>query len=110
MKFVECSVKLLGWGSLAIGVWGIVHPRSLTGLMGDHPDLGRPLALRDAVVGVALLTTRSTWPLTLRIASDVQDAIRLRRRSPVIALGAAAVAAWGATTLACRNARHEELG
>src|SRR5690242_14933610 len=99
MKFVNSSVQFLGWGSLAIGIWGLVHPRSLTGLIGDDPDLGRPLALRDAVVGVGLLTTGGTWPLAFRIASDVQDAIRLRRRSPIIALGAAAVAAWGVAAL-----------
>src|SRR6185295_1893461 len=55
MKFVHTSVKLLGWGSVAIGAWGLVHPKSLTALMGDDPALGRPLGLRDAVVGVALL-------------------------------------------------------
>ena len=104
MKFVDTSVKLLGWGSVAIGVWGLIHPKSLTVLMGDDPDLGRPLALRDAVVGVALLKSGKSWALALRVANDVQDAFRLRRRSPMIALGAAAVVAWGVTALAGRMA------
>ncbi len=100
MKFVEASLKLLGWGSVAIGVWGLVHPKSLTAAMGDVPELGRTLALRDFVLGVALLKTGTTLPLALRIASDVQDAVRLRERSPKTAAGAAGVAAWGAVVMA----------
>jgi hypothetical protein len=99
MKFLDTSRKLLGWGSVAIGVWGLVHPKSLTTAMGDDSDLGRTLALRDFVVGVALLKTGKTWPLSLRIASDVQDAVRLRERSPKAAAGAVGVAAWAAVVM-----------
>ena len=87
-------------GSLAFGIWGLIHPKSLTGLLGDDPGLGRPLGLRDAVVGVALLKFDGPLPLAMRIASDLHDAVRLRERSPVVALGAAVVALWGAAAVA----------
>ena len=99
MKFVDTSLKLFGWGSVAIGVWGLIHPKSLTAVMGDDPELGRTLAFRDLVVGVALLKSATPWPLALRISSDVQDAVRLRERSPKVAAGAAGVATWGAVAM-----------
>ncbi|MEO8258170.1 MAG: hypothetical protein ABI868_12560 [Acidobacteriota bacterium] len=100
MNFVDGSVKLFGLGSLAFGVWGVVHPRSLTGLMGDDPDLGRMLGARDLIVGAMLLRGGGPLALGMRLASDLHDAIRLRERSPGVALGAAAVAVWGAAALA----------
>ena len=100
MRFVNASVKLMAMGSLAFGAWGLIHPKSLTGLLGDDPELGRLLGMRDAVVGVALLKFAGPWPLALRMASDLHDASRLRERSPVVALGAAAIALWGAAAVA----------
>ena len=100
MKFVDGSVKLFALGSVAFGAWGVIHPKSLTGLLGDHRELGRRLGARDLVVGVALLTMAGPFPLAMRMASDLHDAIRLRERSPVVALGAAAIALWGAAALA----------
>ncbi len=100
MGFVDGSVKLLGIGSLVFGAWGLAHPRSLTELMGDDPELGRLLGARDVAVGLALLNGSGPIPIGLRIACDVHDAIRLRTRSPLTALGAAAVALWGFTVLA----------
>jgi uncharacterized membrane protein len=100
MKFVDGSVKLFGLGSVAFGVWGLAHPKSLTGLLGDDPALGRLLGARDMVVGLTLLKVAGPLPLALRLASDLHDAIRLRQRSPLVALGAAAIALWGATALA----------
>jgi hypothetical protein len=100
MKFVDGSVKLFGVGSVAFGAWGLIHPNSLTGLLGDDPEWGRMLGARDMVVGLALLTaSRSAMPLAMRLASDLHDAIRLRERSPLVALGAAAIALWGAAAL-----------
>jgi hypothetical protein len=99
MAFVNDSTKLLAVGSLVFGAWGVIHPRSLTRLMGDDPQLGRQLGLRDIVVGVALLRDGGPIPLGIRVASDTHDAIRLRERSPLVALGAAAIAVWGAATL-----------
>jgi hypothetical protein len=99
MRFVDGSVTLLGWGSLAFGVWGLIDPGSLTGMMGDDPALGRRLGARDTVVGVTLLTVRGPLPLAMRLASDLHDAIRLRKRSPLVALGAAAISLWGAAAL-----------
>jgi hypothetical protein len=104
MGLVHRSVKLLAWGSLAFGAWGLIHPKSLTGLMGDDPEFGRLLGVRDAVVGVALLAGSGPTPLIMRLASDLHDAIRLRRRSPMAAAGAAVVACWGAAALANRLA------
>jgi hypothetical protein len=100
MRFVDGSVRLFGWGSVAFGAWGLINPKSLTGLLGDDPRWGRLLGARDMVVGVALLTTAGPLPLTMRLASDLHDAIRLRERSPIVALGAAAIALWGAAALA----------
>jgi hypothetical protein len=101
MNFVDGSVKLFGVGSVAFGVWGLIDPRSLTGLLGDDPELGRLLGARDMVVGLALLSARrAPLPLAMRLASDLHDAIRLRERSPLVALGAAAIAVWGAAALA----------
>ena len=99
MKFVDASVKLFAFGSLAFGAWGVIHPKSLTGLLGDDPELGRLLGARDLVVGAALLKMAGPLPLAMRMASDLHDAIRLRERSPMVALGAAAVALWGAAAL-----------
>lgn len=102
MTFVGSSVKLFGVGSVAFGAWGLVHPKSLTGLLGDDPELGRMLGARDMVVGLALLAApgfATPLPLAMRLASDLHDAIRLRERSPLVALGAAAIALWGAAAL-----------
>ena len=96
MRFVDASVTLFGLGSVVIGAWGVIHPRSLTGVLGDDPELGRLLGARDLVVGVALLNVAGPLPLAMRMASDLHDAIRLRDRSPMVALGAAAIALWGA--------------
>jgi hypothetical protein len=100
MAFVDKSVKLLGWGSLGFGAWGLISPRTLTGLMGDDPELGRVLGARDAIVGLVLLGRAAPLGLALRLASDLHDAIRLRQRSPVASLGASAIAVWGAAALA----------
>jgi hypothetical protein len=102
MKFVDGSVKLFGWGSIAFGAWGLLHPKSLTELLGDDPELGRLLGARDMVVGLALLRAAGPLPLAMRLASDLHDAVRLRERSPMVALGAAAIALWGAAALAGR--------
>ncbi len=99
MRFVDASVKVFALGSLAFGAWGLVHPKSLTGLLGDDPELGRLLGARDLVVGVTLLGRAGPLPLAMRIASDLHDAIRLRERSPLVAVGAAAIALWGAAAL-----------
>jgi hypothetical protein len=100
MRFVDGSVKLLAVGSLAFGVWGLIDPKSLTGLMGDDPHAGRPLGARDMIVGLALLNVPGPLPLCMRVASDLHDAIRLRGRSPITAVGAGVVALWGAAALA----------
>jgi hypothetical protein len=102
VTFVDGTVKLFALGSLTFGAWGLVHPKSLTGLLGDDPALGRLLGARDLVVGAALLEFAGPLPLAMRMASDLHDAIRLRERSPMIALGAAAIAMWGAAALAGR--------
>lgn len=99
MRFVDTSVKLFGLGSVVFGAWGLIHPASLTGLLGDDPALGRRLGARDMVVGLALLTAAAPVPLAMRLACDVHDAIRLRQRSPLVAFGAAVIAVWGAAAL-----------
>jgi hypothetical protein len=99
MRFVDDSVKLFALGSLAFGAWGLVRPKSLTGLLGDDPELGRLLGARDLVVGMALLGCPGPLPLAMRMASDLHDAIRLRERSPMVAVGAAAIALWGVAAL-----------
>jgi hypothetical protein len=100
MRFVNRSVMLLGWGSLGFGAWGLIDPKSLTGMMGDDPELGRLLGLRDGIVGLVLLGSAAPLGLAMRLASDLHDAIRLRERSPAAAAGAAMFALWGAAALA----------
>src|SRR3954451_24845071 len=100
MTFVSATRQLFGWGSLAFGVWGLLAPRSLTDLLGDDPRVGRWLGARDTVVALGLLGTSGPAPVALRLASDLHDAVRLRERSPVVALGAAGFALWGAAALA----------
>jgi hypothetical protein len=111
MNFVDTSIKLLGGGSLVFGVWGLIHPESLTGVMGDDAQLGRRLGIRDTVIGVALLKGAGPVAVSMRCASDLHDAIRLRERSPIVALGAAAIAVWGAATFVAtvRRDRHLSL-
>lgn len=107
MRFVDNSIQLFGWGSVAFGVWGLIDPKGLTGLLGDDPDLGRLLGTRDAVVGVALLAAPGPISLAMRLASDLHDAVRLRERSPLVALSALAIAVWGAAALAGSLAADE---
>ena len=55
---------------VAFGAWGLIHPRSLTELLGDDPELGRLLGARDMVVGLALFKSGGPLPLAMRLASD----------------------------------------
>jgi hypothetical protein len=87
---LSLSRTALGLGSIAIGVWGFAAPRQLALFMGDDPELARPLALRDAILGVALLGSSGRGPLVARSIADLSDAVRLRRRSPVVAAAALA--------------------
>lgn len=99
MTFVNGSVKLLGWGSLGFGAWGLIDPKSLTGLMGDDPELGPLLGARDAVVGLVMIAISVRLGLAMRLASDLHDAVRLRKRSPAASFGASVIALWGAAAL-----------
>jgi hypothetical protein len=74
MRFVEGSVKLFAVGSLAFGVWGVIHPQSLTGLLGDDPELGRLLGARDLVIGLALFKIPRS--VTARAAGGQRSARR----------------------------------
>jgi hypothetical protein len=97
---VAASRFLLAFGSLAIGVWGLAAPRQLARLMGDYEAIARPLAARDAVIGIALLESSSTLPLFCRAGADLTDALRLRRRSPWSAAAALGSASWSLATVA----------
>jgi len=81
-------VSALGYGSVALGVVGLLAPRQVARLMNDDPTLARPLSLRDALIGVAILRDRGAASLVVRGLSDVSDAVRLHRRSPLVAFGA----------------------
>jgi apolipoprotein D and lipocalin family protein len=108
---VAASRFLIALGSLAIGVWGLAAPRQLARVMGDDEALARPLAARDAVIGIALLATRSTLPLFCRAGADLTDAVRLRRRSPWSAAAALASAGWTLATVAfSRRGRGYPVG
>jgi apolipoprotein D and lipocalin family protein len=97
---VAASRRLLALGSLAIGAWGLAAPRQLARFMGDDEALARPLAARDAAIGIALLGSRGTLPLLCRAGADLADALRLRRRSPWIAGVALVAASWSLATIA----------
>jgi hypothetical protein len=105
MTFAQASTRILGIGSLAFGAWGLVSPRSLTDSMGDDPSVGRLLGARDTAVGLALMSSAGPAALAARVIADASDAVRLRERSPRVALVAAAVTIWGlAAFLASRSA------
>lgn len=109
MTFAEGSRQVLGYGSLLFGAWGLIHPESLTRLMGDDPAIGRWLGVRDALVGAALLRFNSPAPFVARVVSDVSDAVRLQETSPGVAFGALGFAAWAAAAAlatARRDAQH----
>lgn len=97
---VAASRFLLAAGSLALGVWGLAAPRQLARVMGDDEALSRPLAARDAAIGIALLGSSSRLPLFCRAGADLTDALRLRRRSPWSAAAALAAASWSLATVA----------
>jgi hypothetical protein len=106
-QFVTLSRVVLGAGSLAFSAWGLIDPKGMAGALGDDPGVARPLAIRDGVIGVALLHPRGgTLPLLARIAADISDAVRLARRSPKVAAGALAFAAWSGATLALMQRRR----
>ena len=96
---VAASRFLLALGSLALGAWGLAAPRQLARIMGDDEALARPLAARDAVIGLALIRSRSALPLFCRAGADITDALRLRRRSPWSAAAALAAASWSLATV-----------
>ncbi|MGE3508113.1 MAG: hypothetical protein AB7N65_04445 [Vicinamibacterales bacterium] len=99
MTFAETSTRLLAAGSLAFGTWGLIAPRGLTDLMGDDPSIGRLLGTRDLALGVALLAWPGAATLAARVLADASDAVRLRDRSPRVALGAAVITVWGVAAL-----------
>ena len=61
---------------------------------GGRPGLGRLLGTRNLIVGVALFRIPDLMLLAVRLASDLHDAIRLRKRRTMVALGTAAIAMW----------------
>ncbi len=69
--------RMVGWVSLGLGLALVVSPaRIVKGLgMGERPNLGRLLGVRDLVLGAGLLRGRSeaTW-LKVRGVADVLDA------------------------------------
>lgn len=69
--------RMVGWVSLGLGLALVVSPaRIVKGLgMGERPNLGRLLGVRDLVLGAGLLRGRSeaTW-LKARGVADVLDA------------------------------------
>jgi branched-subunit amino acid permease len=99
MSFVDDSIKLLGLGSLFFGAWGLVHPKSIGELTGDGTQASRQLGMRDTVIGLGLFTPVSPVAVAARCASDAHDAIRLREKSPAIALIAAVTVVWDAAVL-----------
>lgn len=99
MAFLDESIKLLGLGSLFFGAWGLVHPSSIGALTGDGPQASRQLGIRDTVIGVGLFTPASPVAVAARCASDAHDAVRIRTKSPAIALIAAVTVVWDAAVL-----------
>jgi hypothetical protein len=108
MSVVRFSRLGLAYGSIALGVAGALAPRTVARLFGDNPDLARSLAIRDGIIGVALLQVPGIAPLAARSLADFDDAARLRERSPVVAAGAFAVgvAAIAVAVLSSTSARR----
>ena len=88
MSVVRIARLGLAYGSIALGVAGVLAPRALARLFGDNPDLARSLAIRDGIIGIALLQLPGIAPLAARTLADFDDAARLRERNPLVAAGA----------------------
>jgi hypothetical protein len=99
MHIVRVSKVTLALGSIGVGAWGLLAPRQLARLMGDNPVLARPLAVRDAMIGIALLRSSGAAPLCIRALAAFSDAVRLRNRSPMAAAGALGFGVWSLATV-----------
>jgi hypothetical protein len=112
MNVTRISRFALAYGSIAIGLAGVLAPRAIARLFGDNPDLARSLAIRDGIIGIALLRVPGIAPLAARSLADFDDAARLRERSPLVAAGAfatglAAIAVAIASSTTTRRRRSE---
>jgi len=77
-----------GGGSLAFGVWGLVHPASLARFMGTGEPAARLIGFRDTGVGLLIARCQGPLPFALRALYDLGDSVMLRERRPNVAAGA----------------------
>ena len=103
MTLTRLSRQTLGIASLVVGGAALVAPESLARLAGDDPGIARSLGMRDAVIGMGLLRSGSLSPLLARATADLEDAFRLRHRSPFVAAIALASAVVAIATAAATH-------
>lgn len=103
MTLTRLSRQTLGIASLVVGGVALVAPGPLARLAGDDPGIARSLGIRDAVIGMGLLRSDSLSPLVARATADLEDAVRLRHRSPFVAAIALASAVIAIATAAATH-------
>lgn len=105
----DTSRRLIAVSCVALGICGVVAPRPMARLLGDEPDIARRLAARDLVIGFVLLRSRSPVPLMVRALADASDAMRLRERSPLVAVGALLFGLWSVGTAAAQMSAERRI-
>jgi hypothetical protein len=84
--------RVLGLGTLAFGVLGVVRPASLARMMDAEEEHARAIGYRDLGSGLALLWSADPRPpIVQRMLYDVGDALYLASRKPAAAAAAAAL-------------------
>ena len=89
---------VMGGGSLALGIAGIVKPELFVRLTGAERNEARGLGFRDILIGIGIYAAPRVG-LVQRAVADVGDSIVFARRKPIvvpIALASAAIAAYAA--------------
>jgi hypothetical protein len=94
-------VRVLGAGSLAFGVLGLVRPARLARMMAIGEDAARIVGFRDTGSALALFASADKrLAVVQRMLFDAGDAALLARRRPGAAVAALAFGCLGAAALA----------
>lgn len=92
--------KLLGVGTLAFGVLGLVRPGVLGRMVASDEETAREIGFRDLGNGALLLASPDPRPaIAQRMLFDVSDALMFGRRKPGVAAAALGFAALSAFAL-----------
>jgi hypothetical protein len=87
---------LLGLGSIGFSVWTTWRPDQVAGIMAVEEDKVQQLGARDLRCGLEILMGENPrQAIVSRIAYDVDDAVLLLQRRPLLAVTAIATALLG---------------